>query len=202
MKRKYADMRGWQRILASRFASMTLDDDDGASADCEPSLVALYWIDAISKPLWVTCAGRSLCVADAGYSWLSYYPAAFLGELATDAQPATHRVTTMFDAAGQIVQWYVDICGAQGRDTNGVPWYDDWYLDVIRDPTGGVEIIDADELDDALDHHKLTARHYHAAWREAHRLAPLVAQGKLVGIEQAAGWRERLLDEPTLRKIL
>ncbi len=105
MKRKYGDRRDWARILASRYAVMTLDAAEGGG------VAALYRIDA------------------------------------------------------------------------------------VRDPaTGGQEVIDADELDDALTAGKVSDALYHAAWRETHRLAPLVAQSKLPEMRMAVAHRAALLE--------
>lgn len=193
MKRKYGDRRNWQRILASRFSVMPLQE-------AELSGVALlYQIDAVREPLWVTSAGRRICVADAGYTWLQYYPLAPVDatELVGVEQTggACYTMTAMFDMAGQIVQWYVDICSATGIDDAGVPWHDDLYLDIVYDPnTGNQEVIDVEELDDALTQGNVSVAAYHAAWRETHRLAPLVAQGARPEMRLAATHRALLLD--------
>src|SRR5579863_7058370 len=123
MKRKYGDRRDWERILASRYAVMPMRKMR------LPGVTMLYSIDEVREPLWVTCAGRRVCVADAGYTWLQYYPKMAANSVAgPDAAQQTRRAgytaTAMFDAAGEIVQWYFDICAATGRGAWGIPWHD------------------------------------------------------------------------------
>ena len=72
-----------------------------------------------------------MCIVDDGYMWLQHFP---------KGQNCT--VTTMFDADGEVIQWYIDICNEIGTENN-VPWWDDLFLDIIVLPTG--EIIRQDE---------------------------------------------------------
>ena len=39
---------------------------------------------------------------------------------------------------------------AQGTDADGVPWFDDLYLDLVVKPDGFIHEDDRDELDEAL----------------------------------------------------
>jgi len=195
MKRKYGDRRDWARILASRYAVMALSMEEGGG------VVALYQMDAVRDPLWVTLADKWICVADAGHTWLQYYPLDAMGAGASAsvdagrAEHACYTATAMFDAGGQIVQWYFDICRATGMSDAGIPWHDDLYLDIVADPiTGRQEVVDADELDDALAVGNISEALYHAAWRETHRIAPLVKQGALPEMRLAAAQRATLLE--------
>lgn len=125
----------------------------------------LLLIDAVSVPLVGPRSGLRL--ADAGFAWMAYFP-----------DGAHHTVTTMFDAAGEVIQWYVDICREHGLDETGVPWFDDLYLDLVVYPDGRVVLLDADELDDALAHCAITQAEHDLAWREARRLLAAIEAGQ------------------------
>jgi predicted RNA-binding protein associated with RNAse of E/G family len=130
--------------------------------------VSLLCLDAVREPLWVELGTRRLCLADAGYSWLQHFP----------ADEPHYVLTTMFDAQGQVIQWYFDICREHGVDARGVPWYDDLYLDVVLAPPEGPLLLDEDELADALQSGDITLAEYDLAWREARQLLHALEQGR------------------------
>lgn len=153
MKRKRADRHPWPRVTRSRYRAWRLD------APLFRGYVSVFWIDQVREPLLLPFLGHHLTIADAGHLWLQLFP---------DGVP--HTLTAMVDERGAIVQWYVDICHAHGQDADGSLWYDDMYLDVVMLPTGELEIIDGEELDDALDRAQVTPDEYAEAWREAIRV--------------------------------
>ena len=136
--------------------------------------VALHLIDAMAAPLVGAVSGVRL--ADAGYAWLSHFP-----------DGARHVVTTMVDAEGDVVQWYVDVCREHGLGPDGVPWWDDLYLDVVVRPTGEALLLDEDELELALAAGYVTPAEYDLAWREARRL--LGRRRYPEGSSVRPGWR-------------
>ncbi len=75
----------------------------------------------------------------------------------------------MFNAHGQIVQVYVDICLRHGRDTTGIFW-DDLMLDLVLLPSGEYFVLDAEELETALTAGEITREDYDRAWKEINRL--------------------------------
>lgn len=137
-KRKYADRRDWARILKSRYAQETIHSDafDGT--------VALFYIDAVRAPLVKVHRDEPFTVADEGFAWLQYFPS---------NEP--FGVTVMFDASGEIVQWYIDLVEQIGDD-EGVPYMDDLLLDIIVFPDGDLVKKDEDEFADAAERGDLT----------------------------------------------
>ena len=159
MKQKPADRRNWQRITRSRFAQIFLDVSEFRG------YVTLYCIDDLREPLWKTCCGRLICLADKGYRWMQHFP---LG--------ARYAITTVFDAQDNIVEWYIDICNRTYQDEQGLIWYEDLYLDLDVSFIGEVELLDADELDDALRANQVSSVEYEVAWREASSLMTAIEQ--------------------------
>jgi predicted RNA-binding protein associated with RNAse of E/G family len=153
VKRKSADGSWVKRITARRFAVTALDTPDFTGC------VTLLCIDDVREPLSVRCCGADVTIIDRGYSWLQHFPAG-----------AAHTLTTMFDTQGRVVQWYIDVCKQHGIGADGIPWYDDLYLDLVIDPSGKTELLDADELEEALRYGVISRQDYKLAWSEANRL--------------------------------
>ncbi|MDO7904949.1 DUF402 domain-containing protein [Paenibacillus sp. JX-17] len=139
MKRKFGDRANWRRITNRKFVCRYLDND------MFTGYITLYTILGLKEPLWKTYGGHTFCIADKGYSWLQYYP-----------KDANYVVTAMFDDREQIVEWYIDTCKHQGITDQGVPWFDDLYLDVVVLKTGEVFLLDEDELQEALQRKHIT----------------------------------------------
>lgn len=177
MKRKTADRADWQRVTQRRFAMRPFEDAHFTGH------ITLLCIDAVREPLWVESNGERICIADAGHTWLHQIP-----------RHAQHVVTTMFDAQGDIIQWYIDICGQTGVNAQGIPWFDDLYLDVIVSPNGKVGLYDADELEEALVASLITPAQYESAWREAHRVMAAIEQGQYPLVGLSASHHRYLLD--------
>ena len=177
MKRKTTDRADWQRVTQRRFTMAALDDAHFTGH------ITLLCIDAVREPLWVESNGQHVCIADAGHAWLHQLP-----------HNAQHVVTTMFDANGAILQWYIDICGQTGISAQGVPWFDDLYLDVIVSPNGQVGVYDADELEEALAAHIITPAQYESAWQEARRVMAALEQGQYAPVGLSASHYRYLLD--------
>ncbi len=187
MKRKLGSRPGWRRILASRYTvARSSKGDDGA--DGYTGVVSLYSIQRVAEPLWKPLAGEPTLLADAGFAWLQFYPlSAFSAAIAANGPEATYSVTAMIASTGTIAQWYVDICAGAGLTPEGVPWHDDLYLDLVTTGRGDIEVLDAHELDEALEAGEVSPDWYHAAWRAAHILAPQVRRVTLPEMRAAPG---------------
>lgn len=159
IKRRLANRSPWPRILERRFTVQAINQPDYVG------YVTLLCLDKVREPLWVRVHAQKFCIVADGYSWLQQFP--------TGAQ---YTVTTQFDAQGQVVQWYIDICIQHGVDEAGVPWWDDLFLDVISFPNGGCQIIDGEELDAALQSGAIDETQHRLAWAEATKLVKLIEE--------------------------
>ncbi|OPA74803.1 hypothetical protein BVG16_23345 [Paenibacillus selenitireducens] len=157
MKRKFSDRANWRRIISKNFVSKYQEKPDFTG------FVTLYTIQRLRDPLWKEYGGTKLCLADTGYSWLQYFP-----------QGEHFIVTAMFDDKHRIVQWYIDICKSQGVTEQGVPWFDDLFLDIVVLPSGAVYLMDEDELDDALLDGDITQEDYELATDTARHLLRMI----------------------------
>jgi predicted RNA-binding protein associated with RNAse of E/G family len=114
LKRKYGDRSDWKRVLEREYAQSFLE------TETIKGHITLLKIVKAAEPLYVNYYDRSICIVEDGYLWLQQFPS-----------DKHHSVTTMFDAKGEIVQWYIDICYMNGVSSDNVSWMDDLFLDIV-----------------------------------------------------------------------
>lgn len=153
MKRRSANRIEWKRVLERQFDVVHIE-----SAEFTGYVTRLV-LSRLSEPFYREVLGHSLCLADSGYCWLQHFP-----------EGARHTVTTMVDRSGNVVQWYIDVCASHGIDGDGIPWFDDLYLDIVLLPSGGLALLDQDELETARIGKMVTQAQYELAWEEARTL--------------------------------
>lgn len=178
MKHKSAARPNWSRVPESRFAVIHLDTLEFSG------YVTLIILDKVAEPKWVTIQGLDYCLADNGYAWMQQFPVG-----------TNYAVTTQFDALGQPQQWYIDICKQHGVDEQGIPWYDDLYLDIVVAPNGDREILDADELDEALQKNVITQADYDLAWTTAKKVWELIEKKEFGLMQLCYEHRQLLLNQ-------
>jgi len=160
MTYKRADRPGWPRLRAQRFICQRIADGR------VNGYATLLQMLEVAEPLWVMHHEQRICIADNGYSWLQLFP-----------EGANYTHTTMFDADGQPVQEYIDLVAEQGIGEDGIPWYDDLYLDIAWIPEGTPILLDQEELDAAHAIGAVTDEQYELARGETARLLVAVALG-------------------------
>ena len=176
MKQRSAERLPWPRVTARRFVTHAF-----ATAEFQ-GVATLLCIDAVREPFWIEWQGARFCLCDSGYTWLQHFPA------------NTHyAVTTQFDPQGQVIQWYIDICHRHWVDEQGMPWWEDLYLDLLVFPNGGCHIVDGDELDEALQTGVIDARLHTLAWDEARRLQTAIEAGAFPLLSLSYAHRLQLL---------
>ena len=79
-------------------------------------------------------------------------------------------ITAMMDENGDIILWYIDMIASQGIDVDGVPYFDDLYLDLVVYPDGTIIVDDMDELEEALSKKDITQAQFNLAIETSHRL--------------------------------
>lgn len=103
--------------------------------------------------------GEDIVVCDKGRKWLSILP-----------QDDWYCITAMMDEDGKVLLWYIDMIAKQGVDVDGVPYFDDLYLDLVVYPDGTIIVDDMDELEDALSKKDITQEQFDLAIETSHRL--------------------------------
>ena len=79
-------------------------------------------------------------------------------------------ITAMMDENEKVLLWYIDMIAKQGVDVDGVPYFDDLYLDLVVYPDGTVIVDDMDELEEALLEKDITQEQFNLAIKTSHRL--------------------------------
>lgn len=143
INRKYADKSGWKKILEKRFKTMYVDDVDFKG------YLSLVCVDKTAIPLIKKTCDETICILDDGYMWLEQY---FIDK--------NFSISTIYDEDKNLVQWYIDIVKTIGITEDGIPYFDDLFLDIIATPTSDIEILDRDELDEALNENIITSEEY------------------------------------------
>jgi uncharacterized protein len=156
LERKFGDRSEWKRILERKYSQSYVD-----TKEFKGYITLLNTIE-VREPLWVNYDEQSVCIVDDGYMWLQQFPL-----------EKNYSVTTMFDAKGDIVQWYIDICYKNSIENN-VPYLDDLYLDIVLLPSGDVIVKDADELEEAFSRGIIDKSLYDLAWDEVNHLQSLI----------------------------
>jgi uncharacterized protein len=161
MTYKRADRPGWPRLRAQRFVYQRVTDA------AFTGYVSLLRMEEVAEPLWVMHGDQKVCIADAGYSWLQVFP-----------DDAHHTHTTMFNPDGQPVQEYIDVIAEQGVGDDGIPWYDDLYLDLTWIPDGTPLLLDQEELEAAHAIQAISQEQYDLARGEVARLLVALTLGE------------------------
>jgi len=115
---------------------------------------ALIEFTAGNRALLAEYGDESYCLAADGYRWLMVLP---LDE--------HWCITAMYDARGKIVEWYFDITRQNYVDEDGLPCFDDLYLDLVLMPNGRMAMLDEDELLEGLSSGAVTKEDYGFAYR-------------------------------------
>ena len=100
----------------------------------------------------------------------------------------------MFDANGEIVQWYIDICYKISIENN-IPWMDDLFLDIVLLPSGEVIEKDADELDMAYSKGMIDKSLYDLACGELINIKRQISKGNFELVNLSNQHKEILIDK-------
>lgn len=109
-------------------------------------------IGDVSEPQVWKYRGQLLTVCDNHYRWLTIMP-----------QEDFYCITVMMNEEEQVQVCYIDMIEEQGYDEDGVPWFNDLYLDLVFYPDGVVVEDDRDELESALSEGDITEAQFELA---------------------------------------
>jgi len=114
--------------------------------------LGLLEIGEVSEPQVWRYREQPLTVCDKHYRWLTILP-----------REDFYCITVMMNEKEQIQVCYIDMIEEQGYDEDGVPWFNDLYLDLVVYPDGVVVEDDRDELEDALAEGDISKEQYDLA---------------------------------------
>ena len=114
--------------------------------------VSLLKLKDIEKPWIINDFGKRECILANNFEWLEIYP-----------DNEKYAITAMLDDKCNLIEWYFDMIKDSGVE-NGVPYIYDLYLDYIIKADGREVILDANELQDALDNNDITQEDFNLAY--------------------------------------
>ncbi len=149
--------RTWKRLLGSQF-KMTRVEMEGFRG-----MAGVLEIGTVRAPLRVKSVLSEVVIADTGYTWLQLGP-----------DRGGWWLTVMYDAKGELVQYYFDITLRNFIAEDGEPRFVDLFLDVVMDPAGRWVLLDQDELCDAWTAGNITEVEYRLALERAAHVIQMV----------------------------
>lgn len=96
--------------------------------------------------------------ANSGCKWLEFYP-----------ENSNVAMTVCFNIENKILQWYFDVINKVGIEGKN-PYFEDLYLDVTITPENKIDLLDEDELKEALETNDITQEQYDMAYETARTL--------------------------------
>lgn len=141
--------------------------------------IGLLEIFEVNEPQIWKFNGDGIVVCDKGLKWLAILP-----------QDDFYCVTAMMNEKEEILLWYIDMIAGQGVDHEGVPYFDDLYLDLLVYPNGEIIEDDRDELEQALQEKDISRQQYELALETSERLQ----KGLLSDIENFKEYTYKCLD--------
>ncbi|WP_161952955.1 DUF402 domain-containing protein [Paenibacillus sp. EZ-K15] len=177
MKRKYADRIDWRRVVSRNFKCVYMEEQ------VFKGYVTLLSLHQVEKRLFVQYQDEELCIAADGYFWLQQFPV-----------NSNFCVTTMLNQNHEVVQWYIDISRTNGISDEGIPYWDDVYLDVIVLPDGNFFIKDEDELEEALRQGHIERQDYRLAKETAEKIKLEIRSGENMVINNSIRHFQQLIN--------
>lgn len=101
--------------------------------------------------------------ANSGCKWLEFYP-----------ENSNVAMTVAYNHENKILNWYFDIINKVGIE-NDNPYFEDLYLDVTITPQNKIELLDEDEIQDALEQNDITKEQFDLAYNTAKELMKKIA---------------------------
>jgi len=81
-----------------------------------------------------------------------------------------YSIRAFLNNSKQLLQYYIDISLGNGLDTDvNIPYYDDLFLDIII-TDGQIDVVDDDELINALNNNEITINDYNLAIETKNKL--------------------------------
>lgn len=153
MKRCRLSYDEWTRIISK--------DMRGTKVNTElfTGYIGLLEIKEVSESQIWKINGEDIVVCDKGIKWLSILP-----------QDDWYCITAMMSEKEDILVWYIDMIAGRGMDADGIPYFDDLYLDLIIYPDGTIIVDDMDELEEALSKEDITQEQFDLAIETSRRL--------------------------------
>lgn len=121
--------------------------------------VSLLTINDVSTPQIWKFNGQDTVVCQKGYEWITILPS-----------NEYYCIMSMLNDEKEILLWYIDMIYDQGVDKDGMPYFEDLYLDLVVYPNGEIIVDDMDELEDAWNKGNITEEQFELAIKTCENL--------------------------------
>lgn len=95
-----------------------------------------------------------------------------------------YKISKVFDKDGSLVYWYCDIVDFDTEDDGNTYVFNDLLVDILVYPDGHVEVVDLEEIADALEQNLLEAPRISLALRRTNALLQLIYSGRFHTLTQ------------------
>lgn len=147
MKRSRLSYDEWDKVILDKKLKIKFIDDDFFNG-----YIGEIDILDVSEPQIWKFNGEDIVVCQNKYKWISILPS-----------NECFCITAMMNEKNRILLWYIDMIAEQGIDKDGIPFFDDLYLDLVVYPDGSVLEDDRDELEEALEEKDITLKQFKLA---------------------------------------
>lgn len=154
MKLKYADYPNWDRVNRKGYINKYFNNEEFTGN------ISLLTAEEVKEKLIVIKDNEEFVLVDNKFKWLEIYP----------ENNKNIAVSVAIDDKDKILEWYFDIAKDTLITEKGVPYIKDLYLDVVLYPSGEIEMLDKDELQEALDNEDITKEDFNLAYKVANEL--------------------------------
>lgn len=135
----------WGRVLRKDYVARDFQQNG------HQGQMSLSILRKLTAPLTIHYPFGDVLIADEGFGWL---------QIALKDQ--SFWITAMYDGQDRRIDLYFDITAGNRFDDPDNPWFADMYLDIVS--IGDVlEVLDRDELDEALETGDITREEYDCA---------------------------------------
>lgn len=145
MKRSSLSYEEWTCIQSKKITGITVNNK------LLNGYIGLIDIEEVDEPQIWKFNGEEIIVCDKGLKWLTILP-----------KNDHYCITAMMDENSEILLWYIDMIASQGME-DGIPYFDDLYLDLVVYPNGDIIEDDMDELIQALKENDINSKQYQLA---------------------------------------
>ena len=160
MKRKTGDRAGWPRIEKQQYTQQVVENE------VFQGYVTLLKFEKVLHPLWAKYTDEPICLVENSSYMLQHIP---FNE--------GYALTTFISPNHEITQWYFDMIDQVGVE-EGIPYFDDLYLDLIVVPSGQLIEKDVDEVEQALLDGDISQKQFDKAWATFNKLKGEIEAGK------------------------
>lgn len=159
MKRKRLSYDTWKCILSKEISGKHMGEEWFSG------YIGLIRMQKVNGEQHWEVAGKDIVVCDNGFRWLTVLP-----------ENDWYCMTAILNEKEEAVVWYIDMIAGQGIDPDGMPYFDDLYLDLVVLPDGTVVVDDMDELEEAFESGDITREQLELALKTGERLKKEIAE--------------------------